>query len=335
MGVNYIQGNDHVRRYDRPNQFMSLSHEVEKLPAFAGLDGHAVLAGHRRGSSIQLDETYFEGQLRALQHPETESKFTYRRQMLEDSRETCSTIRVQIDSFSEQNLWEESNRLRRKLQRMPEVNYLAHQFPGRCFVVPEWLRTENRLHYGSRVYLFRDEDAPEPTDILAENIDAVVNDTADTFERYQGKLHGYPDCCIDFYENRAPDRPCPEWRSVEPFADWIDENAIGNDVSSIDAVFSRSLDTEDIRAFFAREFFPEPGCETATETGTAIYEGLSTVLQDQLVHDYFRLHFAYNYFVARTMIEGGDRRPQAGQLGREHLLFYAPLESLVSSSPYA
>jgi hypothetical protein len=311
---------------------MTPSHEVGRLPTFAALDGYGVLAGQRRGASIQLDETYFDGQLRALQHPDTESTATYRTQMLQDSKETCNGLQVQIDSVSEQNLWDESKRLRRKLQRMPEISYLVQGFPGRCFVVPEWLRTEDRLHYGSRVYLFRDDDSPEPADILQENIEAVVNDTSETFERYQGQLHGYPDCCIDFYHNRSADQPSPEWRSVDPFTDWIREEAFEADPSSVDDVFSTTLDPEEIYPFFAREFFPEPGCETANAKGKAIYEKLSGALPDRLVNNYFRLNFAYDYSVARTMVQGGDRRPAAGRLGREHLLFYLPLQDLLSGS---
>ncbi len=314
---------------------MTLSHKVGRLPTFAALDGYAVLAGQRRGASIQLDETYFGGQLQALQHPDTESTAGYRPQMLEDARKTCNDIRVKIDSISEQNLWDQSKRLRRKLQCMPEVSYLDQGFPGRCFVVPEWLRTENRLHYGSRIYLFREDDPPEPTDILQENIDSVVNDTIETFERYQGQLHGYPDCCIDFYQDRSEDQPSPEWRSVDPSAELIREEAFEEDFSSIVDVFSRELAPEDIYPFFAREFFPEPGCETATAKGKALYEELSTALPDELVHDYFRLNFAYNNLVARTMIHGGDQRPAAGRLGREHLLFYLPLQDVLSSSKYA
>jgi hypothetical protein len=313
---------------------MSSSYEVGRLPAFAALDGYAVLMGQRRGASIQFDETYFEGQLRALHHSDTESTVTYRTEMLEESRTTCNSLQVTIDSFTEQNLWDESKRLRRKLQRMPEVSYLIQGFPGRCFVVPEWLRMENRLHYGSRLYLFRDEDSPEPADILQENIDSIVNDSPETFERYQGQLHGYPDCCIDFYLNRSADQPSPEWRSVEPFTDWIREEAFDEEVSSLDDVFSRELDPEETYPFFAREFFPEPGCETATARGEAIYEELSTALPDELVRDYFRLNLAYNTLVARTMVHGGDRRPAAGRLGREHLLFYLPLQNVLSSSKY-
>lgn len=314
---------------------MTLSHDVYALPTFAALDSYAVLTGRRRGTSIQLDETYFTGQLWALRNLDTDSDFEHRTEILEDSRRAYDDVHVAIDELTEQALWETSQRFREQLQAIPEISYLTRNVPGRCFVVPEWLRTGNRLHYGARVYLFGDEDPPDPEAVLRENIESIVNESFDTFERYQGQSHGYPDCCIDYYQDRTPDSPSPEWRSVEPFTDRIRDAALGQGPAmSIDDVVSTFLDREDGYAFFAREFFPEPGCETATAKGRSIYEELSSALPESLVRDYFRLNFGTNYLVARAVHSGRERRPSPGELGREHLLWYAPLREALAVPRY-
>ena len=314
---------------------MSLTHDVGALPTFAALDSYTVLTGRKPGTSIQLDETYFTGQLRALRNFETGSTADRRIETLEDARDAYAAIDVGLDSLTERSLREASGRFRHELQEIPEIDYLARSFPGRCFVVPEWLRTGKRLHYGARVYLFGDGDLPDPEDVLSRNIEAVLTESFDEFERYQGRLHGYPDCCIDFYQRRSPDAPSPEWRAVEPFADRIREDALGGGLAaSIDSVFSTPLSREEVSGFFTREFFPEPACETATATGRAIRRDLKADLPEALVRDYFRLNFGIDYLVARAVRAGGDRRPSPGELGREQLLFYLPLRETVTAARY-
>jgi hypothetical protein len=313
-----------------------MSDGIRRLPAFAALSGQAVLDGHRKGASIQLDETYFAGQSRALRTADEFSPSERRLAGLRDSKETYERIDVRIESLTEQHLWEASRRFRRQLGTIPEVDYLDRQFPGRCFVVPEWLRTDNRLHYGARVYLFREDDAPTPEAVMRENVEAVVADSFEAFERYQGRLHGYPDCCIDFYQNRSPDSPSPEWQSIAAFADRIHEAALEAGPSgSIDDVVPEFLDAEAEYAFFAREFFPEPECETARTKGRAVYDALAAVVDERLVEDYFRLTFGFNYLVAQAVHTGGNRRPNPGDLGREDLLFYAPLGELTTLPRYS
>ncbi|WP_336136131.1 hypothetical protein [Natronomonas amylolytica] len=312
-----------------------MSDGIRRLPAFTALSGQAVLDGHRKGASIQLDETYFAGQIRALQadeFPPGERRLA----ALRDSRETYESIDVEVESLTEQHLWDASRRFRRRLRTVPEVAHLDRHFPGHCFVVPEWLRTDNRLHYGARVYLFREDDAPTPETVMQENIAAVVADSFGDFERYQGRLHGYPDCCIDFYQDRSPDSPAPEWQAIAPFADRIDEDALGaGPAGSIDDVVPAFPDTEAEYAFFAREFFPEPGCETARTKGRAVYDTLAAVVDERLVEDYFKLTFGFNYLVAQAVHTGGNRRPTPGDLGREDLLFYAPLGELTTLPRYS
>ncbi|WP_318570568.1 hypothetical protein [Salinigranum marinum] len=255
---------------------------------------------------------------------------------LRESRRAYRSIEVDLDALTEEGLWTASTQFRRELQRIPEINRLKRQFQGECFVVPEWLHTGDRVHYGARIYFFREEESVTPEDVIQKNIDAIPSDSFHNFERYQGRLHGYPDCCIDFYHERTSNAPAPEWRSIKPFADQINDEALGNGSSApIDDVLPRFSEWEDRYAFFAREFFPEPGCETALTKGRAIYDGLSSEYSTRLVEEYFGLTFGYNYLVARAVHTGGSHRPTPGDLGREHLRFYLPLRELLTTSRYS
>lgn len=319
---------------------MTESLDLRSLPAFTALDAQTVLDGNRTGASLQLDKTYFSGQLRAVEwfdepaNPPTNRD--QRVETLEDSWNAYERIDVDVDALTERALWNSSTRFRRQLQQVPEVEFLQQAFPERCFVVPEWLKTGNRLHFGARVYFFRRDEAPDPDDVVQENIDAVVDGPFETFERYQGRLHGYPDCCIDFYHERSPDAPSPEWRSIEPYADRIPDDALpAGQSGSVDDALPEYGAVEDYPAFFAREFFPEPGCDTARSKGQGIFDSLSSTMSTRLVEDYFRLSFGYNYLVARAVHTGGSQRPTPGSLGREHLLFYLPLGDLEAMPRYS
>ncbi|RAW45830.1 hypothetical protein DQW50_06345 [Halorubrum sp. 48-1-W] len=316
--------------------------DITTLPTFIALDSYAVLAGQRQGASVQLDETYFSGQLQAFEafdgdtDGSSNSSRGQRSRDLRESRRAYRSIEVDVDALTEDGLWTASTQFRRELQRIPEISYLERQFPGQCFVVPEWLRTEDHLHYGARVYFFQDDDSTTPKDVMQENIDAILSDSFPKFERYQGRLHGYPDCCIDFYHDRSSNAPSPEWRSIEPFADRINEPALGNGLSaSIDDMLPQFSGRDDRFAFFAREFFPEPGCETALTQGEVIFDSLSSEYPTALIEDYFRLNFSYNYLIARAVHTGGTHRPVPGELGEEHLMFYLPLRELLTIPRYS
>lgn len=315
--------------------------DIATLPAFIALDSYTVLAGQRQGASVQLDETYFSGQLQAFEafdgdtDESSNSSRGQRSRDLRGSRRAYRSIEVDVDALTEDGLWTASTQFRRELQRVPEIRYLERGFPGQCFVVPEWLYTGDRLHYGARVYFFQDDDSTTPKDVMQENIDAILSDSFPTFERYQGRLHGYPDCCIDFYHERSSNAPSPEWRSIEPFADRINDEALENDLSaSIDDMLPQFSGWDDRYAFFAREFFPEPGCETALTQGEVIFDSLSSEYPTPLIEDYFGLNFGYNYLVARAVHTGGTHRPVPGELGEEHLMFYLPLRDLLTIPRY-
>ena len=320
---------------------MTDCHQLDTLPAVIATDSYAVLGGQRRGTSVQLDGTYFTGQLRAVEALDNSSETTpktdleQRQQLLVESLQKYKNIGVSVGSLTEADLWTASTQFRQELQQIPEVTYLSHQFPGQCFVVPEWLQTGTRLHYGARVYFFQREAAPAPEAVLQRNIDAILNDSFDQFERYQGRLHGYPDCCMDFYCDRASTTPSPEWRSVEPFADRIDDEALGNRPPvSLDDVLPAFSEWDGRYGFFTREFFPEPRCETARAKGLSIYDNLSAEYSNQLIEDYFKLSFGYDYLVARAVQNGGSQRPPPGALGQEQLLFYLPLRELLEMPRY-
>lgn len=291
---------------------------------------------------MQIDDTYFLGQRRAYEALDGEigeaSTTDHRRRVreIQESLESYRSIEVDLDTLSEESLWAASTRFRDALRDVPELDALIRQFPGQSFVVPEWLQTGDRLHYGARGYFLRAEDTTTPEAVLHRNIDAILGDSFQPFERFQGQLHSYPKCCIDFYQGRSSDEPAPEWRSIEPFVDRINEDALGNGLaSSIDAVLPQFSEWENRHAFFTREFFPEPGCEQALSTGRALGAALPSEYSPRLVEDYFAVTFGYNYLVARAVHSGGSHRPRPGALGREHLLFYLPVEALSSVPRYS
>jgi hypothetical protein len=309
--------------------------DVRGLPGLVALDAFAVLDGRRRGSSVQLDETYFDGQLAATRTYGADDAFESRRRIVRESKRVYDETRIEIDSITETNLMDASEQFRGILRQLPEIELLRQGFPGTCFVVPEWLRRPTGVEFGARVYFFRDGDAPDPDEVIRENVAAVVSDDRPAFERYQGRLHGYPACCIEYFHERDDDPP-PEWRAMEPLLDCIDEDALRGDAepASVEAVLGDPFAHEHVHAFFAREFFPEPGCETARDRGRDVRDGLAAAFPPTLVRDYFRINVGWNYLVARAVREGGGGRPEPGALGPEHRLFYLPLAAVLSVDRY-
>ncbi|MFB6096073.1 MAG: hypothetical protein ABEJ74_01635 [Haloferacaceae archaeon] len=319
---------------------MALPAELGSLPGFAGIDACTVLRGERPGASVQLDDTYFEGQLLALDGVDGTAA-EKRRSILRNSRDLYDDIHIDIGELTERSLLEASERYWRTLRQVPEITYLEQNFPETVTVAPEWLRIGGELKYGARVYFFG-PDGPDALTVVRKNVEAVLADEPATFERYQGGLHGYPDCCVDFFHERDAET-APEWRSVEPYADRVDDAALerGPDarlddiVAGLDDAFATG-DGEDfpVESFFAREFFPEPGCERARERGRRVRDCLTDVFPDALVRDYFGLAFGFSYLSATAVREGGDRRPSPGAFGREHRLFYLPLGYLQRLDQY-
>ncbi|WP_280536813.1 hypothetical protein [Halopenitus sp. POP-27] len=306
--------------------------DVLALPAFAALDVRAVMEEERRGASIQVDNEYFRGQELAVDAVETVSSLTERQRIASQSRQVYDQIQIDFDSLTRENLKSASTRYRDLLQQLPEVRYFKQQFSGTCFVIPEWLRTPQRVNYGARIYFFREDDAPAPTDVLDRNIDAVVTGDRGEFEQYQGALHGYPECCIEhFSECERTEEMGPELEAVEPVADHIDTSEISKNgeipSTSIDTITDGIFESPHVYAFFAREFYPEPDCDQARHRGISIYDTLRDVYPEPVVKDYFRINAGWSYLMAEatTPDTKGSSRPSPGSLGREHLLFHLPL----------
>lgn len=304
---------------------------LERLPAFVALEVHSVLAGRRRGASVPLDGTYVDGIRRtsqSLTDVQADVDPDERVRHVQQSQLMLDTVNVGIDSFEREQLLAASDRLRETAEGMPEVEFLRAEYPGDCVVVPEWVRTGRAADWGIRVYFFRADDAPTGDEIIERNVEAVVEGTRPEFERFQGDLHGYPECCIEAFHTRAGDRQSPEWRSVEPLAHRLRADALDGTGSSVDDVLPTFFEADDAYAFFAREFFPEPDCETARETGQHVFDALRNEFGEPLARDQFALNYAFCYAVAKTLRKQtatSGRRPAAGELGREHFSLYAPL----------
>lgn len=313
---------------------------VPALPTFAALDVRTVIEQERRGASIQVDESYFQGQELAIDAVGTASVLTDRRNVVSQSRRFYDQIQVDFDSLTRKNLVAASDRFRRLLRRLPEVEYLKRNFPGTCFIVPEWLRTGGKVKYGARIYFFREDAAPAPTDILQRNIDAVVADDRADFEQYQGHLHGYPECCIEYFSTRERQTGTgPELEAVEQIEKYIDSDLTAERQSrsaSIEDTVDGIFETPHVYAFFAREFYPEPGCEQARRRGVSIYETLSDAYPEPLVKDYFRLNAGWSYLMAKATApeQTNSKLPVPGELGREHLRFYLPLRVALATPRY-
>ncbi|WP_327053659.1 hypothetical protein [Halomicrococcus gelatinilyticus] len=305
---------------------MQLARELGDVQTFVALDAASALESGRRGASVQLDDAYYGTTLSVTDDPD-------RTETLQRSRERWRNDRPEVAGGDEASLRRASDELQALVDDLPEVAFLADSFPGTCFGVPEWLRSGDQLQYGVRVYFFAD-DAPSPNEIVERNVEDAVADRQRAFEAYKGRLHGYPECCVEAFGDRRPDAPAPEWRSVAPLADRIDDEEFGPD-ASVDAVVPGFFEDGAGDAFFAREFFPEPGCDAAATLGREIREALGAATDETLARDYFRCNYLHDYVLTRSLLGGrAGRRPAPGALGREHRYQFLPLGETLSRSRY-
>lgn len=311
---------------------------VAGLPTFAALDAYAVLAGHRRGTSIQVDSTYFDGQTTVMDAVEGAALLSDRREIAVQSRQVIDQIQVEFDELTEQTLWTASERLVEIYQQLPELQYLDDQFPETCFVVPEWIRTTAGVRYGARIYFFAG-DAPDPTEIVRTNIQALIEESDGEFEAHLGRLHGYPDCCLDYFATFDRQGTAPELESIASIEESIHDDTLGQDPLStaVETATDGLFETERAYAFFTREFFPEPGCDRARTLGRDIFEDIRDTYGETLARDFIRLNAGWSYLMAQGVAAETDTpsRPAPGTLGREHLLFYLPLSVTTSFSRYS
>ncbi|MFB6282696.1 MAG: hypothetical protein ABEK59_02020 [Halobacteria archaeon] len=274
--------------------------QVEDLPAYVALEALPVLRGVKSGASVQLDSTYFSVRLSALDKINREGRVDDRIEALRESYNLINSAEASVGSFDESELWNAALNIMDTYRESPEVKWLTQLYPGSSFVVPEFVRGDGYLDYGARVYFLKDDETEE-SDVLEANIQAVVENDRESFERYQGRLHGYPDCCIEYFHDRT--RESPEKKSVNQLESYVNETENGVDIR--DGI----LDEDMAYGFFSKEFFPEPDCDTAQELGKKVYESLSSEIPRELVNDYFRMNYRYGREVAKLVETKGKRRP--------------------------
>jgi hypothetical protein len=166
---------------------------------------------------VQFEATYFAGQLTALRALDTAVDTGPRERTIRRSARTHEQMAFDFDALSETTLRDASGRYCRVLEGLPEVRHLRNHVTERVLAVPEWSRSGSQLSYGARVYVVRSADATDADEIVGRNIEAVVEDDAERFDRYRGELHGYPDWCIESYLGRGDGSVSPEWRTIASF----------------------------------------------------------------------------------------------------------------------
>lgn len=302
----------------------------DHLPAFGAIDAIAVDRGDRPAASLQLDRSFFIGQRRARA---TFGDVDDRRDQLDRDWQRFQAIELDLASFSRTALLETSEAYREQLLAIPTLERLQTAGGGRSVVVPEWLRRGSQLDYGARWYRFpEDTSTPSAAEIVRANVESVIEDDFATFARFQGELLGYPECCIDFFQARSDDRLAPEVRSVKPLVEYLEADALpAGPTGSVHDVVPDVLEADNATAVFTREFYPEPGCERAQSMGQHVMDGLRDQLPSRLVDEHWTLNNAISLLEAHAVHRGGDRRPEPGVLGREHLRSYWPLTNVIET----
>lgn len=309
---------------------------VKGLPTHLALDVLSVLTDVRPGASRFLDAQYYTNQLRALDPLDGGGAVGRRSKLLRESRDLWETVSVDFDSFSESALHEATRKLTGIVRELPEVNFLRNNYPGTVLAVPEWIRTDNGINYGVRVHFRPAGDPLAARELTETNIDAVAEDDMPAYRDYLGELHGYPDCCMAAFRAHSDADRAPEWRSIAPYESCVNDEQLGLSASaSVDDLLDGFLDRPGAYGFFAREFFPHPGCDTAAGLGVEIYDALAERLPDPLVRDYFRLNFLHAYVLTKSLLRNDGSRPEAGALGTEHRYFSLPLAPTLALSRYA
>lgn len=315
---------------------MGSASRVAALPTLAALEALPVLDGARRGASVQLSSRYIENRIAVLTAVDGEA-FAERVEELRRSRRILKDASANVDSVTVDELVGACEELRETYLEMPEAARLRSASPGEAVVVPELLASSGGTRFGARAYFFPAGDGPDPGEIVRRNVEAVVVDDRAAFERYQGRLQGYPECCIEHFVDRTPGVDSPEVRSVRPLESTIRGNRVGaGRTPSIEEVVPDLLEKPYAHAFFSRTFFPHPGCDEARERGKRIYGTLAEEVGETLARDCFRLNYVLAYVVARnTMSHERRELPPVGALGEEQSYLYLPLRATVTATRYS
>ncbi|MFB6106288.1 MAG: hypothetical protein ABEJ70_04870 [Halobacteriaceae archaeon] len=303
-----------------------------ETPTLVALETLPVLRGARPGASVQFTDRYLSNRVRVLEAGPEPSP-----ERLAALRETVAgfDVPLHVDRLDRPSLREGADRLRAAYRELPAVDLLREEFPGRCLALPEFLRAGGQIQYGLRLYFFRSGAGPDAGEVLDRNVDAVLADDQRAFERYQGELFGYPDCCVTAFEERAPGQPSPERRSVDPLADALDADRLGDADASVDEVVPDLFENPYAPAFYARKFYPEPRCDAARDRGEAVLEALTDAYGARLARDYVRLNYALAYWAARAIEREGGDLPSVGALGAEQAHLYRPLAETLALPRYA
>ena len=300
---------------------------IDGLPGYVALEALPVASDVKPGASIQIDNSYFSIRLGALDRINAEGRVDDRVEMVRDSYAALNRADISVGGFDENEIHDASLDLMESYRNVPEIERITRSFPGNSFVVPEWIRGDGYLDYGARIY-FVGNDSIDEEDVLEVNIEAVVEKDRERFERYQGEIHGYPDCCIDYFHER--DDTSPERRSVEQI-DLGAEQQTDPDEPTI-SIPDSYFEMDSSYRFFSKEFFPEPGCSEATQKGRKIYDYLDRKLPTGLVRDYFKTNYLYGRKVAELVETKGERRPGPSKMNDTFTELYLPLK-LVSRLP--
>lgn len=291
---------------------MTLPGKTEQLPAFVALATLPVLAGAKRGTSVQLSTTHFENWITVLTGLD-EERTQAQVEALRDARAFVGDLNITVESVATEPLLTAAEGLQEELRDLSAVADLRARYPGDCVVVPEFLRTETQISVGARLYFFRADKAPSASEILRRNVTNVVEDDQRAFKRYQGALHGYPDCCIEQFTDRQPGSPSPEQRSVRPLDSHIHDHLLGTSPDvSIQQIVPEFFELESAYAFCSRKFYPGPECRTAQRFGRTVFETLTTEfeLDETLVRDHYRLNFALCVHLAESLATGPGEPPR-------------------------
>lgn len=306
--------------------------DVAGLPTFAALEVLPVLAGVRPAASVQFDRTYLAGQTAMLEQISDEWA-SERAAVVRETRERFDELDVDVEAASEEALVAASKTIRKRFDDLPEARALRAGFAGDVVAVPEWFRDGTALRHGVRLVLVPPGERPDADRLVRESVRAVTTGSRRRYQELLGDLLGYPDCCVTFFADRGSGPP-PELRSTAPFRSLVDADALEN-AAHLESVLPGFADRPAAHAFFAREFYPEPGCERAITRGRRVVEVLREAADELVAADYVRLNYLYGLRLAKTVAEGGGGgRPELGDLGPEHGYFLLPFEHLDAVEKY-
>lgn len=298
--------------------------DVASLPAFAAFEALPALAGVRPTASIQFDRTSLKAQAAMLAQVPFEWA-TERAAVVRATLDRFDELDVDVGSIDEETLMDASQTVRERFEDLPEAQALCEKFAGEVVVVPEWFRDGTAVHHGVRLILAPAGAAPDAEQLVRNSVRAATTGSRRRYQEVLGDLLGYPDCCVAFFADRGGQPP--EWRSTASLRSLVNVDAL-QAAEHLEDVLPGFTDRPAAFAFFAREFYPEPGCDQAVSRGRQVHEVISEAAGEQVADDFLRLNYLYGLRLAMTVAKGGGGRPELGDLGPEHGYLYLPFRHL-------